>query len=276
MLGAAMAGTLLAGCSTPKNVAYFDDITANTILQTAQVNQIKARPGDKLMIVVKAKDAAISALFNKPSYSAKIDYISNTETGATVGAQNIPMVSEGMASYTVGPDGKIDFPMLGMLNINGMTRQEIAGFIKGELMGRDLVKDPTVTVEFMNAGVNILGSVARPGRIEVNKDELTLLDAIALAGDLQLNGRRDNVKVLRKENGQVKTYVVDLTKAQEVMKSPVYYLQQDDIVYIEPNDMLKGTTRVNGNTLTSTGFWISMATLLTTAATTVGVFVNKN
>lgn len=265
---------ILTGCKTPQNVTLFQDAMPQNVIQMAGEKQLVARPGDKLVIVVKTKDPGMSALFNMPVYSARVDNMASPSSGANTQTY-VPDASQGVASYTIGPDGKIDFPLLGMLKISGMTRQEIAGFIKGELMGRDLVKDPTVAVEFLNAGISILGDVARPGRYESNRDMLTITDALALAGDITLQGRRDNVKVMRKENGQVRTYTVDLTSAASTMGSPAYYLQQDDIVYVEPNDMRKRSTTNNGNSALSVSFWISVASLLTTVVTTIGVFVVK-
>ena len=182
-------------------------------------------------------------------------------------------MSSGLANYTVTPAGTIDMPVLGEIKVSGMTRSELAGFIKGELMGRDLAKEPVVTVEFANMGVSIMGDVVRPGRYDINQDKINILEAISMAGDLTLQGKRENIAVLRETNGEVKTYRVDLTNYKELTQSPVYYLQQGDIIYVEPNDMRKRQTTTNGNNIYTTGFWISVASLLTSITTTVGVFV---
>lgn len=268
----AMAG--VTGCSTPKDVTYFQDTTPETVINLAQAQPIVARPGDKLVILVSTKDPAISALFNLPAYSARFD-APGKMSGQLNNSAGVPTSSTETASYTVGPDGYIDFPILGKLKVSGMTRQEISGYVKGELAGRDLAKDATVTVEFLNTGVNILGEVKTPGRYEINRDQFTITDALALAGDITLNGMHNNVKVVRKENGVARTYIVDLTSAQKTMSSPAYYLRQDDIIYVEPNEITKRSTIANGNNATNVSFWISLASLLTTVATTIGVFVNK-
>ncbi|MDE6236883.1 MAG: polysaccharide biosynthesis/export family protein [Muribaculaceae bacterium] len=250
----------LSACRTPKDVAYFQDADTTAIIEMAKAKQITLRPGDKLTIVVKSKDAAISDLFNMPVYTNRV--------GRGVSG-------ESLAPYTVNDKGDIDFPVLGSLHVEGMTRGEVAGFVKGELMGRNLVKDPTVAVEFLNVGVNILGDVNGPGRYEMNRDDLSVLEAISMAGDLKITGKRDNVKVIREENGKLHTYTLDLTNIESVGKSPAYYLQNGDIVYVEPNDMQKRNSSLNGNNALSTGFWISVASLITSAITTVGVFVRK-
>lgn len=268
-----MALLLSAGCKAPKDVTYFQD--AESIINVAGKQPIKVRPEDKLSIVVKSKDPAVSDLFNLPVYSQRVGTGGvSAGNGTTVRNYN-PSASDGISLYTVDPAGCIDFPLLGKLKIEGMTRSEVAGFIKGELMGRDLVKDPTVTVEFVNAGVNLIGEVTVPGRYDLNTDHLNLIEAIALAGDLTINGRRDNVRVLREENGKINVYTVDLTNLKNTAASPVYYLRQNDVVYVEPNDMRKREATVNGNNALSTSFWISVASLITTAVTTIGVFVQK-
>ncbi len=270
-----LAILLLTGCKVPKDVAYFQNLDTNTILETVKETPIKVRPGDKLAIVVKTKDANISDLFNLPVYSSRIGQ------GGSTNGNNVELrpytgtASESVASYTVSPDGTIDFPVLGKLNINGMTRAEVSGFIKGEIMGRQLAKDPVVLVEFLNVGISVIGEVNSPGRYDLNRDDLTVLDAIALAGDLLITGQRNNVKVLRKKNGKVEVYNLDLTNAESMLQSPGYYLQQDDVIYVEPNTMSKRSTTVNGNNALSVSFWISVASLLTSVVTTIAVFINK-
>lgn len=270
-----MLGIAMTSCTVPKNVTYFQDTDSSVILEAAQSQQITVKPEDKLTIIVKTKDPAVSDLFNLPSYSSRIGTNGATSGTGTQLRAYTGATTEGIASYTVDSKGDIDFPVLGTIHIAGMSRAEVAGFIKGELMGRDLVKDPTVVVEFLNTGVNILGEVMTPGRYDMNKDRLTVLEAIALAGDLTITGQRENVKVMRENNGQITTYVLDLTNGEQLVKSPGYYLQQGDVVYVEPNKMRKRSTTVNGNNALSVSFWVSVASLLTSVVTTIAVFINK-
>ncbi|MDE6717023.1 MAG: polysaccharide biosynthesis/export family protein [Muribaculaceae bacterium] len=275
IIGLVLLSVALTGCRTPEKIAYFQDTDTNAIIEMAAVKPIIVRPGDKLSIVVKSKDPAISDLFNLPVYSSRIGTSSQTRNDNVQLRTYTGAAGEGIATYTVSPKGDIDFPVLGKLHIEGMSRSELEGYIKGELMGRNLVKDPTVVVDFLSSGVDILGDVKNPGRYDLNKDEITLLEALSLAGDLNVTGQRENVKVIRKEEGKLHTYKVDLTNASEMAKSPVYYLQQGDVVYVEPNEMQKRNSTVNGNNALSVGFWISVASLLTSAVTTIGVFVKK-
>ncbi len=251
----------LVSC-TPKNVTYFQNIDDTIASVNVKESFIKVRPEDKISIIVHSKDDQLSKLFNLPVVSTNITHAMLTSDAGTL--KNDGGVKSGVSVYTVSPEGTIDFPVLGQLKIEGMTRSELSGFIKGELMGRNLVKDPTVTVEFVNTGISVLGEVNSPGRMEVNRDHLTVLDALAMAGDLTINGQRENVLVIREEPDGRKAYRIDLTDAKQTMTSPAYYLQQNDVVYVEPNGQQKRQTTTNGNNFLSTAFWISVASLLTT------------
>ena len=121
----------------------------------------------------------------------------------------------------------------------------------------------------MNLTVSVMGEVNRPGRYAIEKDKLTLLDALSMAGDLTIYGNRENVKVLRVVDGQEMSFKVNLCNAQSVFSSPVYFVQQDDLIYIEPNEMRARQSTVNGNNVRSTSFWISVASL----AASVGTFL---
>lgn len=273
LMGMALLALALGAC-TPKNVTYIQDLREDVVIENAHRKAMRIQPDDKISIIVHSKDPELAALFNLPIVA------NNTRNmGLSSGSGSVARsytASEGMSAYTVTPQGTIDFPVLGTLHIGGMTRSEVAGFIKGELMGRDLMKDPTVVVEFLNSGVSVLGEVKTPGRYDMNRDNITVLEAIALAGDLTIQGKRDNVKVVREEmDGTVHVYVLDLTKGNQIMESPGYYLKQNDVVYIEPTDIRKRETTVNGNSALSTSFWISAASLLTSIAVLVVNLVNK-
>lgn len=261
-----------ASCTTPKDVTYFQDTLQETDIRLPQSGEIKIQPFDKLTIVVKTMDPSVSAMFNLSTITDRegdASYTSSFSNSSLTGGT----ASSGLSRYTVNPEGDIDFPVLGKLHVAGMTRSELSGFIKGELMGRKLAKDPVVTVEFFNMGIDLMGDVNRPGRYELNKDNFTILDAISVAGDLTLNGKRENIAVLREEDGKVNTYRVDITNLKDLAESPVYYMKQGDVIYVEPNDMKKRYTTTNGNNIYTTGFWISVASLLTSVTTTIGVFV---
>lgn len=263
----AVAG-IISSCSTPKNITYFQDANDAKVIETVVLEEkaIKVQPYDKLSIVVKSKDPDLARLFNLEVIDNRAVQSTSYSGTGTILRSYPPVASEGLTSYTVTPQGTIDFPILGTLKIEGMTRAEVAAFIKGELIGRNLVKDPVVTVEFVNIGFSMLGDVNRPGRYDMNKDVINIIEAISLAGDLSIQGQRENIKVIRRNGDSYQTYTLDLTNMEELTKSPAFYLKQGDVVYVEPNDIRKRQTTNNGNNMMNVSFWLSVVSLITTAA----------
>lgn len=246
---------LLGACSTSKEIPYFQDLRpGESELTLTTPVEIKIQPKDKLSILVNSQDPRLTNLFNLPIFTQQIGQESNTES------------SRGVSGYTVDTKGCIDFPVLGKIFIAGMTREEVAAHIKSELQSHDLIKDPVVTVEYMNLSIAVMGEVKNPGRYNIDKDHLTILDALSQAGDLTIYGKREKVLVLRNEEGKQRVYGVNLCSAEHLYTSPVYYLQQNDVVYVEPNDTKARQSTVNGNNVRSTSFWISLASLLTSIA----------
>lgn len=244
-------------CSTPKEISYFQDLQPGvTELTITDPVEIKVRPKDKLSILVNAQDQKLTNMFNLPIVSQQIGQESTVSSGT----------SRGVSGYTVDTDGYINFPVLGKMKVEGMTREQIAEYLTGQLKEKELIKEPVVTVEFMNLGVSVLGEVNKPGRISINRDNLTILDALSEAGDLTIFGKREKVLVLRQENGKQRVYDINLCSAEHIYSSPVYYLQQNDVVYVIPNDTKSRQSTVNGNTVRSTSFWISLASLITSIA----------
>lgn len=261
---------LLASCSTPKNISYFQDVTDNSAL-TLQAEQIfRLRPEDKVNIVVSSKDPSLSALFTLTSGSNSRVLGASTTPRTTAGGGGY-----GMVAYTVDSQGNIEFPVLGSIKAAGMTRNELAKYIQNELISQKLVLDAIVTVEYVNLSISVLGEISSPGRKDIDKDHYTVLDAIADAGDLSINGKRQDVKVLRNVNGQMRCYTLDLCSTQDIISSPAYYLQQNDIVYVTPNDKRQRESTVNGNSLFTPAFWVSMASFAMTAALFVINFTKK-
>lgn len=269
-IAAAAAGIALmmlaTSCTTPKKVTYFQDITDGMQIVPSQQYDIKVKPDDKLSILVTTPDPALSALFNLVQAQNRLGSTTTaTTTVPTVGYQ------QGYVSYyTVSPQGDINFPMLGKIHIAGMTRSQVAEHLERELQSRELVKDPVVTVEYTNTGISVLGDVVRPGRYEFNKDHLSILDALAMAGDLQTTGQRENVIVMRDDGkGGQTAYRIDLTDMKNVASSPVYYLQQNDVIYVEPNDKKKRETASVGNAPFQPSFWVSVGSVAVSIATLI-------
>ena len=239
-------------CGTPKNVAYFQDLNNNPdTVSTLQNRVITVKPTDKIYIGVKSKDPQISQLFNLTG-------------GTSSGATNM---SQDAYYYTVDSKGDIDFPVVGKIQVAGLTREEIAEKVKKSLVDASLVKDPTVTVGLSNLHYSMMGEVAKPGQYAIEEEKVTILDAISKAGDLTIQGKRNDVMVLRQENGHQKIYKIDLCSGRDIFSSPAYYLQQNDVVYVTPNDTKKRSSTLNGNTVQSTGFWMSISSLIVTILT---------
>ncbi len=262
--GAAACVMALASCSTPKNVTYFQEFDPGVIQEVAVRTPFKVKPDDKLSIMVYTSDDQLNRLFNLGLINNR--GLPTMSSGSSGQLKAYMGNAETFSSYTVSGEGTIDMPVLGKLKVAGMTREQVAGFIQGELEGRKLAQDPTVIVEFLNLGVNVLGEVLTPGRYDMNTNKLTVLEAVSLAGDLTINADREHIKVLREKDGKLEVYGLDITKGKDLVTSPAYYLEQGDIVYVEPNAMRKRSTIANGNQVLSASLWVSIASVLTSVA----------
>ena len=247
----------VSACSSSKKMVYFQDTKNAAITKSVNHSPIRLQPEDKVSILVNSKDAQLTNLFNLAYVTTRLG-----QTNASLSTNT----TQGVSGYTIDSAGNIDFPVLGTLHIGGMTRMEVASFVKNKLISENLVKDPIVTVEYMNLQISILGEVSKPGRYNIVQDKITILEALSMAGDMSIYGKRENVRVIRNENGVQKTYTINLCSATEVFDSPVYYLQQNDVVYVEPNSMRTRQSTVNGNNIRSANFWTSMVSVFVTVA----------
>ena len=164
-----------------------------------------------------------------------------------------------LQTYLVDSDGNIEFPVLGTVNVTGLNRQQLAAKLKTEIT--EYVQDPIVNVRIVNFQVSVLGEVARPGTFDIRDEYLSLPKALGFAGDLSIYGRRDNVLVMREDNGKKIHEYLDLTDPN-VINSPFYYLQQNDVVYVEPNGAQMQSASYNRNA----GVYISIASVLISLA----------
>jgi len=251
-----MAVLAVCSCNVDKNIIYFQDSSEVNGHPVAAASDMTLRPMDKISIIVNCSQAETTMKFNLPYITQRLG---QTTTSSITGYS-----SGYMSGYTIDYEGYIDFPVLGKIHVAGLTRTEVAQLIKQRIIEAGQDTSPVVTVEFMNLCISVMGEVARPGRINIDRDVYTILDAISAAGDLTINGCRDQVLVMRNERGVEKTYTINLTSAEDVLRSPVYYLQQNDIVYVAPNSMRARQSTINGNNVLSTSFWISLATLAIT------------
>lgn len=248
---------LMTSCGMPKDIVYFQDLETEKVLEIDYNNGIVAKPNDELSIIVTCQNPELAAIFNLPLVTT------------LAGRGTSQAYNQQVATYTVNTNGKINFPILGEIKVEGMSRTEISDKIKNELISQKLLDDPVVSVSFVNVYYSVTGEVAKPGRFPLDRDRMTVLDALANAGDLTIYGDRIGVKVLRREEGILKTYNIDLTNAETVSKSPAYLIQQDDVIYVTPNAARGRMSTVNGNNLISTSFWLSVASVLTSVAVLV-------
>lgn len=242
-------------CRTPRKITYMQGFETGMTQKVNEPSRIKVQPDDRLAIVVSSRNPKLAEIFNKAVATYRIG---SGQEGTTVESK--------VASFTVSPDGTIDYPMIGELKLEGLDRHQAAAKIKEAIVSRDLLKDPIVTVEFLNANIAVLGDVARPGEYEITRDNLTILQALSKAGDLNITGDRTNVLVVREEEGVDKAYRLDLTDVASLMESPAYYLRQNDVVYVEPNNAKKRNSTEMGNVIYNPSIWISALSVLTSIA----------
>ena len=248
-----MSSLLLISCNTSKNILYLQDATMQTPTKIKTATNITIQPKDMVSIIVSSKDQELAALFNLSRYQSMVGPAGSTSQRGDV------------SGYTVDLDGCIDFPVVGKLKLLNLSRHQVANLIKDTLINSNLIKDPVVTVDFMNLYLSVMGEVKNPGRYKIERDQITILDAISMSGDLTIFGKRDGILVIREVNGERTIYKVDLRSA-ELFDSPVYYLQQNDIIYVEPNKIRAGQSTINENNVKSVSLWISVASLISTVA----------
>ncbi len=247
---------VFSACSTPKNIAYFTDVNNGATIAIAESKGITLKPNDKLSIIVNTKSSELNNVLNLPV------------TTQIIGSSEVQALNQGQGTsgYTIDPDGNIDFPLIGKVKAAGYTRTELAAKLKELLETKDAAKDAVVTVEFLNIGFSVLGEVNSPGFHAFINDKTTLLQAISYAGDMNLYGNRNNVKVIRMQDGQQQVYVVNIQDTEGMMKSPAYILQQNDIIYVEPNDYRKRQATANASEITKASFWLSAISAIATLA----------
>lgn len=227
---------LLSSCSVPKDVAYFQDFNPGKSIVVQNPVEIKFKADDEIRILVSSDRKELAEQFS-----------------LTTG-------SEG-SRYTIDSEGCIRFPMLGKIHVAGLNRQELQEAIRDQIMEKGLIRDPIVTVDYSNLYVIVLGA-AGAGRLKIDRDKFTILDAIGSQGDLDISGQRTNVKVIRENYGKKTVYEVNLCSAEDLYSSPVYYLQQNDVIYVEMNKKEKRNATVMGNSTVQPSFWIGLATFI--------------
>lgn len=262
------AAFFLSSCAGVKDIVYFQDSEDGSVCPLPNPKVVTVDISDQLSIVISSKDPELAAVFNLPIISMSAIGDNN--------ASGFANTNNRISVYTVDSSGNIDMPVLGIVHVLGMTREQIAYAVKDMIVSRQLLKDPVVTVEFANLYVSVLGDVSHPGRHAIDHDKVTIVDILSKASDMNVTALRKNVKVYREENGKQVCYQLDFTNMSSVFQSPAYYMQQNDIVYIQPNKMKARQSTVNGNTVLSVSFWISAASFLVSVTTLIVNFAVLN
>jgi polysaccharide export outer membrane protein len=241
---------MLSSCVSNKDITYlqYDDIEQDKVSNNYQTTY---KPGDLLQIIVTAEDMDVVKPFNLSTSS----FSSSMNSGVGTPKQQ---------SYLIDSKGEIDFPILGKLKLGGLSRDSALELLSNKL-SPDYVKSPTINIRISNFKITVYGDVQRPGTFSVPNERVSILDAIGLAGDLNISGRRDNVMVIREENNTKVKYYVNLL-SNKTLSSPVFYLQQNDVIYVEHNKARIQSASSNSTRtllISITGLIITIASLLT-------------
>ncbi|MCL7763373.1 polysaccharide biosynthesis/export family protein [Polaribacter sp. Z014] len=240
----------LSSCVSNKDIAYFQ---FDEIDQSKVSNKFETvfKPDDLLQITISSDDIEATKPFNLPA----VTYA--TTTNAVIGTPK-------QQSYLIDSKGEIDFPILGKLKLGGLSREAALQLLKGKL-SPDYVANPTINISIANFKVTVYGDVKKPGTFTIPNERVSILDAIGLAGDLNISGKRDNVLVIREENNKKVKYRVNLL-SNKTLTSPVFYLQQNDVVYVEHNKARIQSASSNSNTslfISVTSLIITLVSILT-------------
>ncbi|GGW63174.1 polysaccharide biosynthesis protein [Winogradskyella epiphytica] len=244
---------MATSCVSRKNLVYFQDELLDETVIASTPKELTYKPDDILTINVSALDPATVAPFNLPLVSNNFNDLTSAQ-----GALK-------QQTYLVDYNGNIEFPVLGTIKVEGLTRSELTELLVNQI--KEMANNPIVNVRLANFTVTVIGEVSRPGTFTIQDERITLLEALGLANDLTIFGKRKNVKLIREVDGQKKIALIDLTSINAI-NSPVYYLQQNDVIYVEPNNAKVRSSTYNQNN----GVLISAIGTLTTI---LAIFIVK-
>ena len=247
-----LGALLLASCATNKRAAYIQQVQTDIPTAIEQDYQIRIKPLDRLTVTLNSKDPELAAPFNAASSYNSLNGLSSYSSSSNGNLQIL----------TVDKEGKIQLPIIGEIDCDGLTRNELAKKIENTIRENGMVHDPIVIIQFADVKFSVLGEVARPGQFSITKDRISLFDALAMAGDLTIYGQRENVALIREENGMRTVHYFDL-KNPDILTSPYFYLQQDDVVYVTPNKYKAQAGEINQNR----SFYISLVSVAVSVAT---------
>lgn len=255
----AVLALLMCSCNAQQNVLYLQNIESGTENAIAQNSLIRIKPLDQITIVVNSKNPELAIPFNS---SSNYNALTGSLATASTGTENSIQVR------TVSNDGYVSMPIIGDVMCAGKTREELATDIENLIREGGYIQDPSVNVRFSSLTLSVVGEVNRPGRYDIKKDKLTIFEALALAGDMTIYGSREDVLVIRERDGKNVVTSLDL-RSPEVFNSPCYYLEQNDVVIVNPNKYKAATAEINQNR----SFWISLTSTAISLATFLTVIL---
>ena len=258
---------VLAGCSAPKKVTYFQDaesIPAEVLSQSQNIPDPVIGPGDLLNINVSGVNMTAMAPFNKGIYIDDDGKIQRTNSYMNPYSDSGYEIST--EYYLVNADGNIDFPIIGRLHVGGLTKDELAQKICDEIYPKYVKEKPAVDIRLMNFRVTVAGAVRNPGLYQSKNERMTFLEAIARAGDLDIKGERENILIYRTDADGTRHVARVNIHDKDFLLSPYYNLQQNDVIYVEPNkSMRQSVWQMNpaiASTVTIVGGMSSLASLV--------------
>ena len=249
--------TMLCTSCARKEYLYLADMADSAGYAVANRYHSRIQSDDRLRITVSCKNPELAAPFNVSSGAVKV-----SSSGAVV----TPQSNDGNA-YRVDAEGDINFPIIGKIYVSGLSLQEASEKIRNLIIEGNYIKDPIVTIEFLNFHYTVLGAVSGNGTYSVDGDKVTVLEAIAKSGDLTAEADLHNIAVIREADGERKIYTLDITST-DIFNSPAFYLAQNDIVYARPK---KAKGNNNNNLMT----WITVALSTVTAACSVTLAIKQ-
>ena len=243
--------TGLSGCTTSKKIIYFQNLDDADLKPLNTAYEAVIKKDDRLTIVVSGPDKTVCAPYN-------LTLNEMSQSGTVVGNGNPEQSTLG---YLVDANGDIDFPILGKIHVEGMTRNDLVNYLTQEI-GKD-IKEPVVYVSFRNYKITVLGEVRNPGTYTIDSETINILQALGYAGDLNLTAKRQDILLLREVDGVLTHHRIDL-RDKDILQSPYFYLQQNDVIYVSPS-----ATRVASAT-TATGIWSVVLSSITTMIALIG------
>ena len=244
---------MLSACTAQQKILYLQDVESGSEITVPDNYIIRLKPLDQITIVVNSQYPELAAPFN-----------SATSYNSLTGSATHNSSNNNLQVLTVDQEGYVEVPIIGKIMCAGMTREQLAKSIEKSIIEGGYLTDPQVNVRFADLTISVLGEVNKPGRYDIKKDQISILEALALAGDMTIYGNRNDVAVVRERDGKSIVTKLDL-RSSDIFASSCYYLEQNDLVIVSPNKYKAATSEINQNR----SFWISIASTTISLATLI-------